>query len=76
MIEVNATNGDTFVGGRDFDERLVIYCFKKFREQYGQLTTTSQAKSYQAVRQQCERVKCWLSEHESGVVEVPNITPG
>lgn len=41
MIEVNATNGDTFVGGRDFDERLIIYCFKKFREQFGQLTTTS-----------------------------------
>ena len=35
VVEVRATNGDTFLGGEDFDQRLVDYIINEFRKDTG-----------------------------------------
>ena len=34
VVEVRATNGDTFLGGEDFDQRVVNYLVEEFRKEF------------------------------------------
>ena len=60
IFEVLATNGDTHLGGDDFDRRLVDLFLADIRRQYG-LDLTKSPDSMQALRLEAERVKITLS---------------
>ena len=61
IFEVLATNGDTHLGGDDFDRRLADLFVKEIREQYG-LDLNSHPDHMQAVRLEAERTKVRLSD--------------
>ena len=61
IFEVLATNGDTHLGGDDFDRRLADLFVKEIREQYG-LDLNTHPDHMQAVRLEAERTKVRLSD--------------
>jgi molecular chaperone DnaK len=61
IFEVLATNGDTHLGGDDFDRRLADLFVKEIREQYG-LDLNTHSDHMQAVRLEAERTKVRLSD--------------
>jgi L1 cell adhesion molecule like protein len=60
IFEVKATNGDTHLGGEDFDNRLVDYCIQDFKKKTG-LEIKDNARSIRRLRTQCEKAKHILS---------------
>lgn len=75
IFEVLATNGDTHLGGDDFDRRLADVMVKEIREQQG-LDLNRFPDAMQAVRLEAERVKIRLSDDlkTSATVELPDST--
>jgi len=57
---VKATNGDTHLGGEDFDNRLVAYCMEDFKKKTG-LDIKDNARAVRRLRTQCEKAKHILS---------------
>lgn len=70
IFEVLATNGDTHLGGDDFDRRLADLFVADVRQQYGVDLTTS-PDLMQTVRLEAERTKIRLSDSPQTVTELP-----
>ncbi|OHT07813.1 Chaperone protein DnaK [Tritrichomonas foetus] len=60
IFEVKATNGDTFLGGEDFDQVIIDHIVKKFRETNG-TDITGDMLAMQRIREAAEKAKCDLS---------------
>lgn len=60
IFEVKATNGHTHLGGEDFDNRLVEYCFAEFKKKTG-IDVSTNARASRRLRTQCEKAKRILS---------------
>jgi L1 cell adhesion molecule like protein len=60
IFEVKATNGDTHLGGEDFDNRLVDYCIADFKKKSG-IDINGNARAMRRLRTQCEKAKRILS---------------
>ena len=73
IFEVLATNGDTHLGGDDFDQRLVDVLAKEIAERHG-LMVQDHTDLMQAVRLEAERAKVRLSDETQTtvVLELPN----
>lgn len=72
-FEVRATNGDTHLGGEDFDNRLINYLVEEFKkEQSVDLRNDSMA--MQRVKEAAEKAKIELSSAQSTEVNLPYIT--
>lgn len=75
VIEVLATKGDTFLGGEDFDHRLVEYVLSKFEAESGvDLRTDSMA--LQRLKDAAEKAKCDLSLRNETEINLPFIASG
>lgn len=73
VFEVKSTNGDTFLGGDDFDQRIVDYVAEEYRKETGiDLRTDRQA--LQRLREACERAKIELSSMVQSEINLPFIT--
>ncbi|MCK8437586.1 molecular chaperone DnaK [Streptomyces sp. D2-8] len=73
VIEVKATNGDTHLGGDDWDQRIVDYLIKRFKGQNGvDLGTDKMA--VQRLREGAERAKIELSSSTETTINLPYIT--
>lgn len=73
QFEVLATNGDTFLGGEDFDIRLMDYLVAEFKKETGiDLKTDSIA--LQRLKEAAEKAKIELSTREQTEVNLPYIT--
>jgi len=72
VVEVLATNGDTFLGGEDFDRRLVDYILKEF-EAEERLDLRGDAMALQRLKDAAEKAKCDLSALQSTEVNLPFI---
>lgn len=73
VFEVKATNGDTFLGGEDFDMRIVEYLADEFKKDQGiELKTDKLA--LQRLREEAEKAKKELSSAASYEVNLPFIT--
>ena len=73
VFEVKATNGDTHLGGDDFDERIVDYIAEEFKKEHAvDLKADSQA--LQRVRDAAEKAKIELSAAEEIEINQPYIT--
>ncbi|RKG62123.1 molecular chaperone DnaK [Corallococcus sp. AB011P] len=74
VFEVKSTNGDTFLGGEDFDQRLIDYLAKRFAEQNNGLDLRKDRMALQRLKEAAERAKHELSSAPETEVNLPFIT--
>ncbi|KXK53727.1 MAG: Molecular chaperone DnaK [Chlorobi bacterium OLB5] len=72
-FQVKSTNGDTHLGGDDFDQRLVDYLADEFKKQEG-IDLRKDPMALQRLKVEAERVKCDLSQQTQADVKLPYIT--
>jgi molecular chaperone DnaK len=73
QFEVLATNGDTFLGGEDFDNRLIDYLVGEFKKEQG-LDLKNDPLAMQRIREAAEKAKIELSSSQQTEVNLPYIT--
>ena len=73
VFEVKATNGDTFLGGEDFDQRVIDWLAKRFKEQTG-IDLKKDRMALQRLKEAAERAKHELSSATETEVNLPFIT--
>ena len=73
QFEVLATNGDTFLGGEDFDMRVIEYLAKEFERESG-VDITSDSLAMQRLKEAAEKAKIELSSQQQTEVNLPYIT--
>ncbi|MFV0444511.1 MAG: molecular chaperone DnaK [Planctomycetaceae bacterium] len=73
VVEVLSTNGDTHLGGDDFDEELINYVAEEFKRDQG-VDLRKDPMALQRLREACERAKKDLSSSQSTDINLPFIT--
>ena len=73
QFEVLATNGDTFLGGEDFDQRLMNYLIDEFLKESG-VDLSKDVLALQRLKESAEKAKIELSSSNSTTVNLPYIT--
>jgi molecular chaperone DnaK len=73
QIEVLSTNGDTFLGGEDFDQRIMDYLIQEFRKDQG-VDLTQDMLALQRLKDASEKAKIELSSSAQTDVNLPYIT--
>ncbi len=75
VFEVKATNGDTFLGGDDFNHKLVDYIVAEFKKDNG-VDLSGDKQALQRIRDAAEKAKIELSSSSSAEINQPFITQG
>merc|ERR1712160_87529 len=75
VFEVLATNGDTHLGGEDFDQRVMQY-FIKMMKKKNDVDISGNNRALQKLRKEVERVKRALSSQHQARVEIENLSDG
>jgi len=75
VFEVQATNGDTHLGGEDFDQRVMKYFIKRFKKQHD-VDITKDKRALQKLRREVERVKRALSTQHQARLEIEALSDG
>ncbi|MFI9250256.1 molecular chaperone DnaK [Streptomyces sp. NPDC053069] len=73
VIEVKATNGDTHLGGDDWDQRIVEHLVKRFKGSYG-IDLAADKMAVQRLREAAEKAKIELSSSSETTINLPYIT--
>ncbi len=73
VFEVKSTNGDTFLGGEDFDNTIVNYLVDEFKKENG-INLKSDKLALQRLKEAAEKAKIELSSAEQTEVNLPFIT--
>src|SRR6478672_4054157 len=73
VFEVKSTNGDTFLGGEDFDMRLVEYLAAEFKKEQG-IDLTKDKLALQRLKEAAEKAKIELSSAQQTEINLPYIT--
>jgi len=73
QIEVLSTNGDTFLGGEDFDQRIMDYLVEEFKKEQG-VDLTKDMLALQRLKDAAEKAKIELSSSTQTEVNLPYIT--
>ena len=73
QIEVLSTNGDTFLGGEDFDQRIMDFLVEEFRKDQG-VDLTKDVLALQRLKESAEKAKIELSSSAQTSVNLPYIT--
>jgi len=73
QFEVLATNGDTFLGGEDFDKRVIDYLVEEFKKDQG-VDLKNDPLALQRLKDAAERAKIELSSSQQTEVNLPYIT--
>jgi molecular chaperone DnaK len=73
VVEVKATNGDTHLGGDDWDQRVVDHLVKQFKNGYG-VDLSKDKMAVQRLREAAERAKIELSSSSETTINLPYIT--
>src|SRR5712671_1413766 len=73
VFEVKATNGDTFLGGEDFDQRIIDYLADEFRKDQG-IDLRKDRMALQRLKEAGEKAKCELSTVMETDINLPFIT--
>jgi molecular chaperone DnaK len=73
VFEVKSTNGDTFLGGEDFDMRLVEYLADEFKKENG-INLKSDKMALQRLKEAAEKAKIELSSATQTEINLPFIT--
>lgn len=72
VFEVKATNGDTFLGGEDFDSALLNHLIEEFQKKEG-IDLRNEPLAHQRLKETAETVKCELSSTMSSEINLPFI---
>ncbi|MBI2359578.1 MAG: molecular chaperone DnaK, partial [Deltaproteobacteria bacterium] len=72
-LEVKATNGDTFLGGDDFDQRVIDYLADEFKKDQG-IDLRKDRMALQRLKEAGEKAKCELSSSLETDINLPFIT--
>jgi len=75
VFEVVSTNGDTHLGGEDFDQRIMEYFMKLIKKKHGK-DVSSDVKAVQKLRREAERAKRSLSNQHQVRVEIESLYDG
>ncbi len=73
QFEVLSTNGDTFLGGEDFDQRLVDYLISEFKKDSG-IDLSTDVLALQRLKDAAEKAKIELSSRQETEINLPYIT--
>ena len=73
QFEVLSTNGDTFLGGEDFDQRLIDYIIAEFKKDQG-VDLSKDVLALQRLKEAAEKAKIELSSSQQTEVNLPYIT--
>ncbi len=73
QIEVLSTNGDTFLGGEDFDQRIMDYLIEEFKKESG-VDLSKDVLALQRLKETAEKAKIELSSGQQTAVNLPYIT--
>jgi molecular chaperone DnaK len=72
-LEVKATNGDTFLGGDDFDQKVIDYLADEFKKDQG-IDLRKDRMALQRLKEAAEKAKCELSSSLETDINLPFIT--
>ncbi len=75
LFEVKSTNGDTFLGGEDFDMRIVNYLAEEFKKEH-QVDLTQDKMALQRLKEAAEKAKIELSSSSQTEINQPFISMG
>ena len=75
LFEVKSTNGDTFLGGEDFDMRIVNYLADEFKKEHG-VDLTADKMALQRLKEAAEKAKIELSSASQTEINQPFISMG
>jgi len=73
VFEVKATNGDTFLGGEDFDQKMMDYLADEFKKDQG-IDLRKDRMALQRLKEAAEKAKCELSSSMETDINLPFIT--
>ena len=73
VFEVKSTNGDTALGGDDFDQSIVDYLIKEFKKEQG-IDLSNDPMAIQRLKEAAEKAKCELSSTKETEINLPYIT--
>src|SRR5690349_6470612 len=73
QFEVLSTNGDTFLGGEDFDQRIIEYIVTEFRKEAG-VDLKNDVLALQRLKEAAEKAKIELSSSQQTDINLPYIT--
>ncbi|MEF8754594.1 MAG: molecular chaperone DnaK [Accumulibacter sp.] len=73
QFEVLSTNGDTFLGGEDFDQRLIDYIIEEFKKEAG-VNLKADVLALQRLKDAAEKAKIELSSGQQTEINLPYIT--
>ena len=73
VVEVRATNGDTFLGGEDFDQRIINFLVEEFKKENG-IDLSKDSMALQRLKESAEKAKKELSTSMEAEVNLPFIT--
>ena len=73
VVEVRATNGDTFLGGEDFDQRVINFLVEEFKKENG-IDLSKDSMALQRLKEAAEKAKKDLSTSMEAEVNLPFIT--
>ena len=75
VFEVLSTDGDTHLGGDDFDQAIVDWLVQEFKDENGNLDLTQDPMALQRLREAAEKAKIELSSTSSTEINLPYIMP-
>jgi chaperone protein DnaK len=73
QFEVLSTNGDTFLGGEDFDQRIIDYLISEFKKEQG-VDLSKDVLALQRLKEAAEKAKIELSSSQQTEINLPYIT--
>ena len=73
VFEVKSTNGDTFLGGEDFDQRIIDYIAEQFKKENG-IDLRSDKLALQRMKEAAEKAKIELSSAAQTDINLPFVT--
>jgi molecular chaperone DnaK len=73
VFEVKATNGDTHLGGDDFDQRVIQWMVEEFKKETG-IDLSKDPMALQRLKEAAEKAKCELSSQQQTEISLPFIT--
>ena len=73
VYEVKATNGDTFLGGDDFDQRIIDFIADSFKKEHG-IDLKADKQALQRIKDAAEKAKIELSSSQESEINQPFIT--
>src|SRR5258705_401074 len=73
QFEVLSTNGDTFLGGEDFDQRLIDYIVGEFKKEQG-VDLSKDVLALQRLKESAEKAKIELSSSQQTEINLPYVT--